>query len=97
MANFMSSRKSSNVQDVRKKPVRDAFNLANELQRTVDDAVLMKNTASMKAGFKARKVEREVTKLLDAQGTKGKGRIGAGRGYVNRLEQASERVKWRSK
>lgn len=97
MADFKRSRKSTNVQDIRSKPVGDAYNLAGAIQATIDEAVLMKNNARNIPGFAARKVERDVTKLLDAQGTQGKGRVGAGRGFNNRLDVATERVKWRRK
>lgn len=97
MANFMNSPKSGNIRDLRKKAPREAHNLAIELQRTIDDAVVIKNEVRNRVGFAARKSEKTATALLDAQGTKGKGRIGAGRGFQNRLDVATERKKWRSK
>jgi hypothetical protein len=90
MADWKNSRKSTNIKDFRGNPAAaDADAIGEKIQNIMDNMVLAKNTASTLPGQAARNFERKMAYDLDELGTKGKGRIGGGRGYANRLEKVT--------
>jgi hypothetical protein len=88
-------RKSSNVQDLRDPKVAHAHNMGQDLQNALDDIVLMRNEAQTMNSATARWFEKDSAYQLDAVGTKGKGRLGGGRSFRNRVEKAASRTVWR--
>lgn len=72
-----------------------AHDNANKVRQDIDDGVLMQHTARIIDTPQQRKIEKELTYLLDAMGTKGKGRYGGGRLNSSRFDAAIERAKWR--
>lgn len=90
MAKWNSSRKSRNIQDFRKNPAAaDAAALGDKIQNIMDNMVLAKNEVSTMPGPTARRFEQKLAKDLDELGTKGKGRLGGGRPFQNRLQKVS--------
>lgn len=88
-------RRSDNIQDLRDPLIAARHNWATGVGLDVDEAIIQQHTARILGTPKDRKVEKELTYLLDAMGEKGKGRIGGGRANRVRFERAMKAAMWR--
>lgn len=90
MKNVNKLRKSSNVQDFRNNPAAaNAAAIGDVLQTQLDNMVMTKNEVSSIPGPTARAFEKKIAYDLDEVGTKGKGRLGGGRAFQNRVQKVT--------
>ncbi|TXH49412.1 MAG: hypothetical protein E6Q97_22745 [Desulfurellales bacterium] len=95
MADFSSSRRSSNILDFRGKPKQQqAYNLGVQVQKALDNAFIKLGKEELDASPEARKRASQLRSEIDSVGTKGKGRAGSGSRQIERILKAHERRKW---
>lgn len=93
MADWKKGRKSTNIEDFRNNPAAaDAQAMGEAIQRQIDKVIVVKAEVAGYNSPEARSLEKDMAYKLDAIGTKGKGRLGGGRGYMGAVQRTINRL-----